>query len=124
MKLRTLLCGMLVVTAAPLGAGGPERLSMRVSPSVAFAPADLFVRTTIEANHQNRTIEIIAESADFYRSSEITLNGAKAPRTTQVQFRSLPGGAYTVTAVLKGADDEPLAQTRREMKVVEGPLTR
>jgi hypothetical protein len=124
MKLRTLLCGILVVLAAPLGAGSPERLSMRVSPSVAFAPADLSVRTTIEANEQNRTIEIIAESADFYRSSQTPLDGEKAPRTTQFEFRSLPGGAYTVTAVLKGAGDEPLAQTRREINVVEGGSAR
>ena len=124
MKLRTLLCGMLVVMAAPLGAGTPERLSMRVSPAVAFAPADLFVRTTIEANEQNRTIEIIAESADFYRSSERPLDGKQAPRTTQFEFRSLPGGEYTVSAVLKGANDEMLAQTRREIQVVASAYSR
>jgi hypothetical protein len=91
---------------------------------VAFAPADLFVRATNEANEQNRAIEITAESADFYRSSEMPLDGDKAPRTTQFEFRNLPGGAYTVIAVLKGANDEPIAQTRREIDVVTGALTR
>ena len=108
----------------PLGAGSPERLSMRVSPAVAFAPADLSVRATIEANDQNRTIEIIAESGDFYRSSEMSLNGEKAPRTTQFEFRGLPGGRYVVVAVLKGAGGEQLASTRREIQVVASADTR
>ena len=124
MKVRTLLCGILVAMAAPLGAGSPERLSMRVSPAVAFAPADLSVRATIEANDQNRTIEIIAESGDFYRSSEMSLNGEKAPRTTQFEFRGLPGGTYAVVAVLKGAGGEQLALTRREIQVVASAAAR
>ena len=110
--------------AATLGAGGPDRLTMRVSPLVAFAPADLSVRTTIEANDQNRSIQIIAESAEFYRSSEMPLDGGQAPRTTQFELRNLPGGMYTVIAVLKGANDTTLARTRRDITVVESPLTR
>ena len=97
---------------------------MRVSPAVAFAPADLSVRATIEANDQNRTIEIIAESGDFYRSSEMSLNGEKAPRTTQFEFRGLPGGRYVVVAVLKGAGGEQLASTRREIQVVASAAAR
>jgi hypothetical protein len=124
MKARTLLCGLFVLMTAPLGAGSPERLSMRVSPAVAIAPADLIVRTMVEANAQNRAIEIIAESEDFYRSSQMPLNGESAPRTTQFQFRGLPGGIYTVSAVLKGANDEPIALTRREVNVVASSLDR
>jgi len=118
MRLRTLLSGLLVVMMAPLGLGGAERLSMQVSPSVAFAPADLVVRTTVEADTRNRAIAITAESDDFYRSSVVPLDGEHAPRTSQFRFRSLPGGVYTVIAVLKDANDEPIAQARREIKVV------
>jgi hypothetical protein len=124
MRSRHLLCGMLVVLATPLGMRGGERLAMRVSPAVAFAPADLIVRMTIESNNANRAVEIIAESTDFYRSSEIPLNGDKAPRTAQLAFRSLPGGVYSVRAVLKGANDEQLAQTRQEVSVVASALDR
>ena len=124
MKSRVLLCGTLVLLTMTIGARTGERLTMRVSPSVAFAPADLVVRTTIESNAANRAIEIIAESADFYRSSESPLDGDKAPRTTQLAFRSLPGGVYTVRAVLKGANDESLAQTRQEINVVSSAIDR
>ena len=117
MKLRVLLCGILVLLTTPVVTRTGERLAIRVSPSVALAPADLTVRTTIESNASNRTLVIIAESDDFYRSSEIPLDGAKAPRTTSLAFRSLPGGVYSVRAVLKGANDEWLAQTRQALTV-------
>ena len=124
MKARGLLFGILVMlTVSPATRAG-ERLTMRVSPSVAIAPADLIVRTIIEANADNRSIEIIAESPDFYRSSEQPINGDRAPRTTQFEFRGLPGGQYTVSAVLKGANDSQLARTRQEVNVVESPFSR
>ena len=54
----------------------------------------------IEADQDNRAVEIVAESADFYRSSQIQLEGDKAPRTTNFEFRSLPPGTYEVRALL------------------------
>ena len=124
MNARGLLFGILMLfTLSPATRAG-ERLTMRVSPSVAIAPADLIVRTNIEANADNRSIEIIAESTEFYRSSEQPINGDHAPRTTQFEFRGLPGGQYMVTAVLKGANDSQLARTRQEVNVVESPFSR
>jgi len=120
MKARILLCGMLVLVTVPLGVRTGERLSMRVSPTVAVAPADLIVRTMIESNPANRSMEIIAESADFYRSSEVPLDGERAARSAQFAFRHLPGGEYSVRAVLKGANEEQLAQTRQEIMVISG----
>src|ERR1700737_2301517 len=92
MKARVSLCGIFLLVALPLGAGA--RLSMRVSPSLSFAPANLFVRAMIETDRANRGVEIVAESSDFYRSSEIELAGDQAPRTTTFEFRSLPPGTY------------------------------
>ena len=120
MTSRILLCGVLVLVAMPVGTRTGARLAMQVSPSAAFAPADLIVRTTIDANASNRAIEIIAESADFYRSSEVPLDGARAPRTNRLALRNLPGGAYTVRAVLKGANDQELARTRQDINIVSG----
>jgi hypothetical protein len=118
MKSRILLGGMLVLVAMPVGTRTGERLEMRVSPTVSMAPADLIVQMTIESNASNRALEIVAESDDFYRSSEIPLDGANAPHSPRMSFRSLPGGVYTVRAVLKGANERLLAQTHREVSVV------
>lgn len=124
MRVRFVLCGILVLATTSLGAGSGDRMTMQVTPAVAMAPADLTVRMVIAADARNRSIEVIAESDDFYRSSEMPMAGAEAPRTTQFAFRGLPGGLYTVAAVLKGANEEPLAQIRREVNVVANASAR
>ena len=118
MYVRTLLGLMLMLTALPIAAQEASRLDIHVTPAVAMAPANLRVRATIEANRSNRAIEIIAESDDFYRSSEIPLDGDRAPRTTQLEFHGLPGGIYAVRAVLKGANGGVLALARQVINVV------
>ena len=112
MKLRATLFGILMlITTLPMGAG--ERITVKVSPAVAFAPANLVVRTMIEADQDNRAVEIVAESADFYRSSQIQLEGDRAPRTTNFEFRSLPPGTYEVRALLIGTGGEQRAFARQ-----------
>jgi len=93
-------------------------MTLKVSPLVAFAPANLVVRATVEADADNRAMTIIAESQDFYRSSEIQLNGDHAPRTNTFEFRSLPPGTYYVRATLIGTDNEPRATVRQQVSVV------
>jgi hypothetical protein len=117
MKLRATLFGFLMlITTLPMGAG--ERITVKVSPAVAFAPANLVVRTMIEADQDNRAVEIVAESDDFYRSSQIQLEGDKAPRTTSFEFRSLPPGTYEVRALLLGADGKQRAFARQTVNVI------
>jgi hypothetical protein len=106
-----------MIAVSPLGAG--ERLTLRVSPSVSFAPANLVVRAVIEADAANRGVEIVAESLDFYRASEIQLDGERAPRTNTFEFRSLPSGTYLVAARLLGADGQIRALVRSQVDVIE-----
>ena len=107
----------VLAVSGPLGAG--ERLTMRVSPSVAFAPANLVVKAMVEANKDNRSIEIVAESEVFYRSSEMPLDGDRAPKTSVFEFRNLPGGSYLVRAVLKGSSGQELAYSEQNLNVVD-----
>jgi len=128
MTVRTLEWRTLVIISVAVCLSGAarsaERLSLSVSPAIAVAPADLVVKATIEVSPANRAIEVVAESSDFYRSSEMPLDGARAPRVARFRFRSLPGGAYVVTARLKGSGDELLAETRQQVQVVASPLAR
>src|ERR1043165_106379 len=97
------LWGMLLFAGnAPMRAG--ERITLKVSPAVAFAPANLVVRATILADPDNRAVQIVAESDVFYRSSEVQREGDKAARTNTFEFRSLPPGTYRVSATLIGTD--------------------
>ena len=76
---------------------------MQVSPAIGRAPADVTVRVSLEADSNNRWLEVIAESADFYRSSRIQIDGANTPPLNVFEFRNLPTGLYQVTGVLVGA---------------------
>ena len=78
LRVREIFCGLLLVaSASSLGAG--EQMTMKVSPEVAYAPADLVVQASIEASPDNRAIEVVVDSPDFYRSSLIELEGARRP---------------------------------------------
>jgi hypothetical protein len=113
------LVGILIsIAALPVGAG--ERMTLKVSPAVAFAPANLIVRAFVEADADNRAIAVIAESEDFYRSSEIQLDGDHAPRINTFEFRSLPSGTYHVKALLIGRASEPRATLQQQINVIAG----
>jgi len=123
MKLGLALVGILLVAAAsPTGAG--ERMILKVTPAVAFAPANLVVRAVVETDADNRAIAVVAESDDFYRSSEIQLDGDHAPRTNTFEFRSLPPGHYSVKAVLMGRSSEPLLTLRQQVDVMASGASR
>ena len=107
---------LMILASNSTGAG--ERLHIRVSPTVAFAPANLVIRTTVERNTANRSMQIIAESSSFYRSSEIPLEGDEGPRISTVEFASVPTGSYEVTAILLDSEGHPLAEASRQVNVI------
>jgi len=122
MKARCLVVAMVLTATAV--AGAKEPLSIRVSPAFSFAPANLVIRTSVEPDAKNRSLEVIADSAEFYRSSTITLEGDRAPRTTMVEFRTVPPGDYEVTAVLIGADGHRRAIAQAHINVLESGAAR
>jgi hypothetical protein len=94
------VCACLTLTGTPLI--GEEALTIKVTPAVALAPAFVRIRATVGAHDDNRALVIVAESEDFYTSSEIHLDGRHAPRVSVVEFPSLPTGLYDVTVILFG----------------------
>ena len=98
---RCTLIGGLLIASTVVGTAR-ESVAIRVSPAVAFAPADLIIRTTVEPDERNRALEIVADSGVFYRSSVIQLEGERAPKTTTVTFHGVPAGEYEMAAVLIG----------------------
>jgi hypothetical protein len=95
-----LTAGVLLTSALDAG----ESMRMQVSPSVSRAPADLVVRVSVEAAADNRFLQVIAESPDFYRSSQIPMDGEHTPPLSVFEFRNLPSGLYSVTGVLVGVN--------------------
>jgi hypothetical protein len=117
MKVRAFLFGILMLTST-LPAGAGERMTLKVTPAVSFAPANLIVQAVIMADADNRAVEIVAESPEFYRSSMIQLEGDKAARTNVFEFRSLPPGMYEVRANLFGPANQMRATLRQQVNVM------
>ncbi len=86
--------------------GANEKLSLRVTPNVSSAPSTVVVKATVARDAGNRWLHIEADSGAFYRSSDVQLDGDKAPMVTEIRLKGLPSGEYTVTAVLRNAVGE------------------
>lgn len=99
---------------------GRELLRMRVTPVMVMAPGFVTVRVNLESAAENRSLQVVAESPDFYRSSEIPLDGEHASPLAVFEFRDLPTGLYEVTGVLVGAHG-PRATVSRLAKVQPSP---
>jgi hypothetical protein len=83
-----------------------EKLTLRVTPNVSSAPSTVIVKATVARNSDNRWLLIEADSGAFFRSSEIQLDGERAPLVTEIRLPNLPGGEYTVVAILRNSMGE------------------
>ena len=83
-----------------------------------MAPATLVIHAVAEQDPANRALQIQVNSADYYRSSLMQLDGEEAPRTTRVQYEGVPGGTYEVRVTLFGADGKPRASATREITIL------
>jgi hypothetical protein len=94
-----------------------DAVSVRVSPAVAHAPARIIVRVSVEPDADNRALEVITESENFFRSSYRQLEGERSARTSVFEYHGLPAGDYEVRVVLIAADGSPEADAVAKMKI-------
>ena len=114
MRLVCLLTGILL-TVAPMRA--TESMKINVTPP-STAPANLRVRVTVEPNAANRSVTVAAESDDFFRSSEVALEGEQSPRTIYFEFRGVPGGQYEVRGAVGDAMGHEVASAKQNVFVM------
>lgn len=81
---------------------GTDALSLRVTPHVVHAPATVSITITVERDEDNRVLVVEDNSKDYYRSSEVQLDGEKAARTHRLVFRGLPSGQHRIRAAVHG----------------------
>ncbi len=114
---RATIVGLLVAASAIVGTA-KESVSIRVSPRVAFSPADLTIQVTLEPDADNRTLTIVVDSDDFYRASAIQLDGDRTARITTVTFRGVPPGDYGLTAAVIGETGQRKALAHASLTVI------
>src|SRR5262245_58260112 len=98
---------VLALSAFMAEGRGAAPLSVRITPAVAFAPTSIHVYATLESNDDNRSLQVSIDSADYYRSSQVQLEGGRAPRVVNFEFRDVPDGDYKVMVRLVRSGGEP-----------------
>ena len=76
MRFLTCLCEFVVLATLPIGAG--DRLTMKVSPAVAFAPVDLFIRTFVRRCQLRRVEHRIREARFTERKAQFAVGRGRA----------------------------------------------
>ena len=118
---RLWLFGVALSTATIVVAGEP--VSVRVNPTVAIAPTMLAIRVSVTPQPQNRALEIVVDSDDFYRLSRVQLEGDRAPTINTLKIDRVPAGDYEVTATVIAADGRRGTTARARVEVM-GTLPR
>ena len=69
-----------------------------------FAGGDVNTTVKTPRDPRNRELRVIVEAADYYASSDVQIDGVDGAATHQFTWKSLPGGAYRVEAILLRED--------------------
>jgi len=110
------VCGLIGMSVLPAGSAQP--LTLAPLPAHAFAPAAVRIRARVEPNADNRVLTIVADGPDFYRRSDVPLDGEEAPRTFELWFKDLPAGDYEVSAILTTTSDRPRVAARSSFSII------
>jgi hypothetical protein len=111
-----LLCLVSLQAAPAHGAAG--KLSARIWPAIASAPAAVRIEILIQPDDDNRFLQIAVDSGAYFRASTIALEGAKAARFHAVQYRSMPVGDYDVVVELIGPGGITRALDRQLLRII------
>ena len=81
-----------------------EHLALQVTRRLVTAPGYLRSVIRVAPSDDNRKLRVTIDSEDYFRASEIQLDGASAPMSHFIDWKQLPAGAYELTATLVGPD--------------------
>jgi hypothetical protein len=95
-----------------------QALRATVRPRIGHAPAVVIIEALIEPASENRFLDFVVDSGDFYRSSTIELTGAGAPRVNVVEFRAVPAGSYDVLISMREATGKVRARLHDRFVIV------
>jgi hypothetical protein len=89
------------VALSAVGSRAKELVEIRVRGYYYAAPATVSLVVAVEPGARNRALLVEADGEDYYRSSEIELDGDREKRLHTIEFRSLPAGDYVLRAQVR-----------------------
>ena len=113
LRLAVLVALTLGTLGVATGGAAEKRLRIDVVPRFSNAPGSFRVRAIVAPEDKNRTLEVVADSPNYYRSSTIVLDGANAATVTEMFLLNMPKGAYHVTVTLTDAEGNRTSDSRQ-----------
>lgn len=95
-----------------------DQLTLRMVPRVVSAPAFLRSLVRVAPNGANRVVRVEIDSDNYYRSSDIPLEGASAPTSHFVDWKQVPAGKYDLIVSVLGTSGDARAVRRLNFQVL------
>jgi hypothetical protein len=74
-----------------------DEVTLRLTPRFVSAPGYLRSLIRVTPNAQNRVMRVAIDSGNYYRSSDIQLEGAAAATSHFMDWKEVPAGKYELT---------------------------
>jgi hypothetical protein len=84
-----------------------DELTLRLTPRFVSAPGYLRSLIRVAPHAANRVLRVEIDSAGYYRSSDIQLDGASAPMSHFMDWKEVPAGKYDLTVSVLGPGGDP-----------------
>jgi hypothetical protein len=111
-----LLIGM-TSSAQMIAADAPITIAVRPAVTVARATAQL--KVLVARDDRNRVLQWEVDGPNYYRSSQIDLDGSSAPRSWLFWVKDIPEGDYDIRVTVH-RDDRSNAVALSSIKVLPG----
>jgi hypothetical protein len=95
-----------------------DELTLRLTPRFVSAPGYLRSLIRVAPNGANRVLRVEIDSAGYYRSSDITLDGASAPMSHFVDWKEVPAGKYDLIVSVLGSSGDARAVRHLNFQVL------
>ena len=95
-------------------------VELRATPKTGFAPMTIKVTTVVPRHADNRFLCLSLDGDSYSTSSCVSMEGAKAPRTTERYYSHLPSGNYLLQAYIIRSDNRTHFATPLTLSVI-GP---
>ena len=95
-----------------------DELTLRLTPRFVSAPGYLRSLIRVAPHEANRVLRVEIDSAGYYRSSDIQLEGASAPMSHFVDWKEVPAGKYDLSVSVMGASGDPRVVRHLDFQVL------
>jgi hypothetical protein len=94
-------------------------VSIAVRPAVTVSRGTAQLKILVERNDRNRLLKWEVDGPSYYRSSQMALEGASAPRSWMFFVKDLPEGEYDIRVTVN-RDDNSQSVAMSAIKVLPG----